>query len=360
MKVRLLTFSAISLALLGMMAMLAATASADGGPHSQRTSLTNVSNCADCHRAHDAAATNLVADSSIYALCTTCHGPGGETAEDVVDGWYNNNSGTTGPLKGGGFSNATMNVTYAITAPVQAGTNSQHDVVGFGTYTNGTVWGFGAINASADPGMASFALQCSTCHDPHGGSGVDGTGKRVKTYRILRGDIGAKLGLVPGSVAYTVPDTSGHKYTITSLITDTVPFKYYGQTYSSVNDTTGSDNNLAPLLSSWCATCHTRIHATSGPNPETNSSGDAIYNFRHRTDGSSVDFNFDPTKAPVNNPPGGAPSCVTCHVSHGSSATFVDRNGVPIVETYPGGTGQLDSTLLRINGRGVCEACHNK
>lgn len=363
MKVRWLSILVIMLAMVGMMALLAATAKADGGPHSQRTSLTNVSNCAECHRAHDAAATKLVVDATVYDLCTTCHGPTGETAENIVDGWYSRSITQTGPLKGGGFSNATMNVSWVVTAPVQAGTNSQHDVVGFGSYTDGTVWGFGAINATADPGMANFALNCSTCHDPHGGSGVgtivkNGVTIRQPTYRILRSDLGSKLGVVLTPV--TVPDTSKHQYYISSTVSDTVPYRYYGQKYTTGDETTATDNNLASTISDWCALCHTRVHADLGDDPANTSSGDAIYDFRHPTDGSNVSFNFNPSGAPVNKPSGGAPSCFTCHVSHGSTASFVDRNGNAIVEPYPGGTGQLDSTLLRMNGRGVCEACHNK
>ena len=57
----------------------------------------------------------------------------------------------------------------------------------------------------------------------------------------------------------------------------------------------------------------------------------------------------------------GAPRCITCHLSHGSPAL---ESSLITDQTSPGinvsGTPHLDSTLLRIDQRGVCQACHNK
>jgi hypothetical protein len=57
----------------------------------------------------------------------------------------------------------------------------------------------------------------------------------------------------------------------------------------------------------------------------------------------------------------GAPRCITCHLSHGSPALM---STLITNQTSPGinqpGTPNLDSTLLRIDQRGVCQACHNK
>jgi predicted CXXCH cytochrome family protein len=356
MKVRLFVLLAITLAVLGAMAITAGSVNADAGPHRKQSSVTP-SNCADCHRAHTGSGSNILAYSSAYALCTTCHGPT-DTIQDVVDGVFNFPGGTAQPLRGGGFAHVTMNNTDSGAAVGNTPTTSAHAVVGMPGYVSNvigdTVWGFGALG-TANAGISNFALQCSTCHDPHGGSGAGG----VATYRILRSDLSQKLGFSVTPV--TVADTAGsHVYTISDLTTDL----YYGQTYSSVNDA-NSDNNLVSGpsgISQWCAECHTRIHAAGGLAPETTSSTDTIFNFRHRTDGNNVAFNFNPLGPPVNNP-GAAPSCFTCHVSHGSNASNASFGGpieVPFPGTAEGGGQYLDSSLLRLDKRGVCEACHNK
>jgi predicted CXXCH cytochrome family protein len=353
MKVRLFVLLAIALAVLGAMAFTAGSVNADAGPHHKQSSVT-ASSCADCHRAHTGSGSNILAYSSAYALCTTCHGPT-DTIQDVVDGVFNFPGGTTQPLRGGGFAHVTMNNTYSGSAVGQSNSTSEHAVLGMPGYVSNvitdTVWGFGALG-TANAGIANFTLQCSTCHDPHGGSGSGG----VATYRILRSDLSQKLGFSVSPV--TVADTVSHTYTISDLTTD----HYYGQTYSSTNDQTGVDNNLVLSISDWCAVCHTRVHASSGLAPETNSSGDTIFNFRHRTDGNNVAYNFNPLGAPVDNP-GAAPSCFTCHVSHGSNASNASFGGpieVPFPGTAEGGGQYLDSSLLRLDKRGVCEACHNK
>lgn len=371
MKVRLFILFAITLAALGAMAFTATSATADGGPHRQRTSLAKLTSCGECHRAHTAESAKLVAASSVSDLCLSCHG-GTHTNEDVTKGLYNlaAKDSTTpfspnAPLKGGGFQFVTMNDGYVTsTVPSNVATTSAHQVVGsmFPSYTGGTIWGSGSSASGA--GLANFALQCSTCHDPHGGSGVglkaDGT--RNASYRILRSDLASKTGVSTAPV--WVQDSTTKRYFITNVLTSTLPGIYYGQKYPKAGDeNTATDNNLMPDISDWCAGCHGRIHAAAGDNPANKSSGDAIYDFRHPTDGSNVDFNFNPLKAPVNDP-GAAPGCFTCHVSHGSNSSLADSRGGTLQVPVPGGdekTGPyLDSALLRLDGRAVCEACHNK
>jgi hypothetical protein len=51
--------------------------------------------------------------------------------------------------------------------------------------------------------------------------------------------------------------------------------------------------------------------------------------------------------------------CQTCHLPHGSSAAmsgFADPTGAWAAGT----TDALDSSLLRMDSRGVCQACHQK
>jgi hypothetical protein len=57
----------------------------------------------------------------------------------------------------------------------------------------------------------------------------------------------------------------------------------------------------------------------------------------------------------------GAPRCITCHLTHGSPAlmsTLITDQTSPGIDQA--GTPNLDSTLLRIDNRGVCMACHNQ
>ncbi len=378
MKVRLLILIAVALAILGTMALQSGTAKADGGPHGGFNLTTGA--CPDCHRTHTGASTKLIADASIYALCTSCHGNvAGSHLEDVIDGIYLNTTPRTGavngPLKGGGFVNTTMATAATITGTVgSTAVTSAHQVQGMTGYTSDTVWGFGALggpNANTS-GLTSFTLQCSTCHDPHGGagSGTHTSGSNVVrngTYRLLRTDIGQKLGQTVNEV--TVNDTTNHWYTIS----DTTNDWYYGQTYDATSDK-GTNNDLPTTLSNWCSTCHTRIHTsdntgTGSSGPAETTSGDSIFTFRHPTTGSNVVKNFDPTKPAVDSPgdlpgvgqPVDAPSCLTCHVAHGSSATTALEYGTThAVVQYPGTSTYVDSTLLRLNGYGTCEECHNK
>jgi hypothetical protein len=53
----------------------------------------------------------------------------------------------------------------------------------------------------------------------------------------------------------------------------------------------------------------------------------------------------------------GGPRCITCHVSHGSNA---DAGAFTELETSIVTGDTLGSTLLRVNGRTVCQACHAK
>jgi hypothetical protein len=47
-------------------------------------------------------------------------------------------------------------------------------------------------------------------------------------------------------------------------------------------------------------------------------------------------------------------TCLTCHFAHGTSATM-GTNSAGAAQT-----GAQDSSLLRWNNRGVCQACHQK
>jgi hypothetical protein len=164
------------------------------------------------------------------------------------------------------------------------------------------MWGNGALGT---PGAGpSFALDCGSCHDPHGNG----------QYRILR----------------TVPAGSG---SLGAVVTDQPdPKNYRAVNYLYM----GVDVSLAQI-SSWCAQCHTRYMSTG-----VAATVDPIYTNRHRSDGSSNR------------------ACVTCHAAHGSNALMTGPYS-STVEWPGGGVGTTDSNnsrLLKMDNRGICKKCH--
>ncbi len=294
----------------------AAPASADNGPHVKGAGLTP-DTCAACHRAHTAKAPYLLKESQT-ALCYTCHGASGAGSnEDVQDGvgWSGaGRSGTKGALRGGGFEYALVDSGnpsgngYVGEIPVRgsgAAVTSTHSVNESGQ----TAWGNGPISAEANYGK-TIDLTCGSCHDPHGNG----------NYRILRPipvESGAESGV-------TIPDAATKVYTTTN--------------YWEVEDENAP--GFIANISAWCATCHTRYLAGKG-SARTNS-GDAVFTFRHRTNFTSQ----------------GSPTCVQCHVAHGSNASMGSYSSA--VANPDGGAVGGDSRLLRIDNRGVCQMCHNK
>lgn len=366
--------------------------------------------CAGCHRAHTATGPELLKASTTFALCTTCHGAA--SGLDVVDGveWQTNSShkvipasAPVGGTKGGGFVQSFMNTTMknppiapstgwttpnSLTSPtvvLQAST-SAHQVNGMPGYTTGTAWGYGAINSGA--GMSNVALECTSCHDPHGGAGGTTTSTdpttgvvtitRVPTYRILRANTAAQIGGTGTGVVVPEDASATHEFVVDSAApldktSGTPPYPvatpvptdsgtYYGQTYQLTGLT---ETQSMQTISNWCATCHTRIHTSDATsNPATNSSGDPIFTYRHDTTGGSVENNLGTAQLR----PTGTPGCLTCHTAHGSSAASTGQAATVlkpgVTAVAPGqiqpATDYLDSSLLRLDSRGVCEVCHNK
>ena len=315
-----------------LMLLWTAPAFADNPPHDGNYTATTDS-CAGCHRTHTGSGAGLLKTTSAYNLCMACHGvTSGGANTDVKDGVYL--AGNL-PLKGGGFVNAKMNTSLGASATTAVVT-SKHSVNGMTGYTPGILWGIGAVNSGAG---TSFTLECYSCHDPHGKSGANG----ATTYRVLRSVPRYVTGA--SNVPSTVPDVTIKEYTVKDATG-----KYYGENYPATDDNNLTDNTKITALTGWCSTCHIRTHG-AGSATGAISSGDSIFAYRHRTDGSNI------TNSAVN----GDPACLTCHVGHGSSAIMgAYSSAVPKPGTAEGGGSYLDSSLLRVNNRGVCELCHNK
>jgi predicted CXXCH cytochrome family protein len=379
------------------------TAQADNGPHISTAATaagsvnintaSGAGRCAACHRTHTAKAKMLL-KAAQPALCYTCHGGGAGANTDVQNG----TSGSSDlALRGGGFEYAligadaaskTMSLpaagstrmgTAGQTVPVGASeaTTSKHQIDGV---TSGTMWGNGAISATANTGQAAVTLECGSCHDPHGNGNyrilkpvpVDAgalVSKEIAPAKAAVPAVVAVIGVVddpatplvnefvaavaakaavpavpavmsPGAAGVVIPDAATKKYTTVNYwdVADrTVPLTKGGTAPLA----TEADGYIANV-SQWCSTCHTRYLAQA-PAYETDS-GDAVFTYRHTS--NRID------KAGVSRP-----NCIQCHVSHGSNAQMTGA----AVGLNPGDTPAPAgaSRLLRVDQRGTCVMCHN-
>lgn len=290
---------------------------ADSGPHGGGYTATTDA-CAGCHRAHTATQGNLLL-SNTRDLCLTCHGSTASGAQtNVTDGVYSQYRNVSGDF----VNKDTLGVEGTVGAPLLGGgfdfyrnqgqvayqpTTSSHDVSGSVT----SVWGLGTANTGQTAEMAT-GLTCGTCHDPHGSS----------NYRILRTSV------------------NGHAVSVTSH--EDGNWDYTAEHWGSG-------------ISNFCSACHEN-YLGGGP---LNTGG--VVHFRHEIDMNySVGDNDNPeitgfqgyTLPLANSGQGDQVVCTTCHLPHGTSAAQ-DINSASANITG-------DSSLLRIDNRGVCEVCHQK
>jgi predicted CXXCH cytochrome family protein len=306
------------LAFAAVMALTAGAdiASADGGPHIATGSNATPDKCASCHRIHTGQTDTLLkSGATVSEFCYSCHGNGGPGSDLAVqEGTYYGGSGAGAPyggkpasttvgLRAGGFDMSRIDTTDPSFEEIgvlgtQQPVTSWHTVDGS---TMGTIWGNGAINSGSGP---TYAMDCTSCHDPHGNG----------QYRILRPiPLGSSA-----STAVTVTDEPNPKvYTTTN--------------YFSVGPVSGVQ------MSSWCASCHTRYLSSS-----TNDSGDDIFAYRHRSNGSL------------------GTACIKCHAAHGTNAAasgaYSSSGGFPGGGT--GTTATAETKLLKMDNRGICLKCH--
>jgi len=345
---------------LAFMAQPTGTANADNGPHIKGWGATP-DGCAACHRVHRGVNEFLLLEE-VESLCASCHGNSAlGSVLNVMDG---TNEADNGALRAGGFETARIN-TVDPTLPIsrvgtaESGAQCRNGIdddadgvvddgcpptigalaAGSGEPTQSkhsidssaqTIWGNGAINAVANPGLAGYDLSCGKCHDPHGNG----------NYRILR--------TVPegsGGAGYAVPDTYPKVYTTGN---------YFDMTFTGSTTT----DNILKDTSAWCSQCHTRYlaarRAALPADASREDSGDAVFKFRHTSAGWG-NSSATPPVASNNNR-----ACITCHAVHGSNATAGTYSGaVPLPNGFAG-TGAADSRLLKMDNRGMCQKCHNK
>ena len=102
-------------------------------------------------------------------------------------------------------------------------------------------------------------------------------------------------------------------------------------------------------MNNWCLACHTRYFSTD-PSSERvdpiSGSPDTIFRYQHQTTTS------------------GQTVCTTCHVSHGSNAAMTGAfsGAFPYPDdptAAPPALTSASSRLLKVNGRGTCQLCHD-
>ncbi len=289
------------------------TTSATGGPH-EGTFTTLTDSCAICHRAHTGEAAKILAATSQYDLCISCH-DGTSANTKVTTGVYlgTTNGTQNAGLRGGGFVRALMNTTASgsfNTTGTPTDITSKHTVGA----SSATAWGSGN-STSGD----TVALECGNCHNPHGNS----------WYRLLRPKP-TSLAAFDNLTSVNITDEGTKTYTIT----------YDGSNY---RDLSAYSSNTTSKMADWCGQCHTRYIAGNGSG--STDPGSSPFLYRHVTDNMSGE-------------------CLACHVAHGTSASMSGRAaGVP----WPAGASPdwqdtdegNDSRLLYIDNRGVCIQCHS-
>ena len=318
---------------------------ANGGPHGGYTATTDA--CAGCHRAHTAAAASLLIDS-VPNLCFTCHGSSATgAATNVTDGVYEGVGG--GNLLAGGFVNyqgVPVTSTHSVNGTWQnawgSGTtwNSTYECAGCHNADSGLVWP-GAPTWGISPGAwptypgrgenVTMPLTCTSCHDPHGG----------RNYRVLQQRLhppAAQQEDPPGYVLVTSNETGGQNPNQPG----------YAANYTNPAYRLG--------LGDWCTGCHFTYHQNISAMPFNAEDGKGrITRYRHNM---NVTLGALTTTLPLEDPSGNGASaddqlfCLSCHFAHGSN---VSMTGLA-VNVAPAN----DTTLLRMDNRGVCQECHKK
>jgi hypothetical protein len=381
---------------------------ANMGPHGGYLADTDA--CAECHRAHTApssvtwtdnqggqkSALLLTGAASMEDFCLACHDNTSQGADtNVLDGLYEGTlygGETTTTLLGGPFGRIDPSVGHqgALYAPGGMAVTSTH-------LTNGKSWGaygggtFGSKSTASQDASgdavtllgtgAKIVMDCSSCHDPHGTS----------NYRLLKAVVyGVNVGgYGPGPASLPTPFViSREKGFPQGGFALHTKYSGYEPDYTVAKYAVAPDGSDASKgMSGWCAGCHTTYMAKES----TYNAGDGYgYVVRHRHPINVPMSNFGgPTSVVVtntllpfahidgfdaglgtgvtDNKPGDWIECLTCHNAHGAStvmtgwANVADPANDLRVNTGTGGTPPTnDSALLKMDSRGVCEACHDK
>jgi predicted CXXCH cytochrome family protein len=366
--------------------LAAIPALADGGPHVSTINNgslgINADSCAGCHRAHTAQGPFLLNAADEEALCLTCHGAAGTgSTVDVMTGVQYTlggdglRSGTIlGATRNGGFDQArigasevyristatrSLRTKVPVLATAEDVTSAHLELAENGLNLPGFAWGNGPDLSGKG---AAVEISCGSCHNPHGNG----------QYRILNpvptATVTAADPFYPVAAPALVDDAplpgpgDTRNYTVIQTVS-TSPLLYASDVVAGGYPATAGDyfhrgvpwdtrtHNDAPnaqpstfnaQITAWCSACHTRYYSEDdGTNPTPND----IFKYQHNTQSNRA--------------------CTTCHVAHGSNAAMTadPRTGTTFAENfpYPGKKPIISnsSRLLKIDGRGTCQACHD-
>ena len=395
----ILLFAAAALAVL----LVPAIALANNGPHGGY--LADSEACAGCHRAHTAPSSVtwvdskqqvksalLLSDSSeVYLECLACHDSTSQGADtNVLDGVYEGTKyGTTNAnLISGAFGRED--------ASLGRGTlwDGQNNMVTSTHTMNGQSWGawgggaFGSTSTSSVDASGNYpatlgtgakiVMDCGTCHDPHGSS----------NYRILKDVV---YGVSVGGYTGTSTDPNPTPYVISKEVGYPIggfrlhtTFDAYIPNYTKAQYSVAPGGDATKGMTGWCIGCHT-TYATKTSQYDAGDGFGFVDRHRHPMNVPLSNFagprslivtdlpapialahNTDANGA-VTNSSSDWIECLTCHNAHGAStvmtgwANVADPANDPQANSGLGGTPPTnDSALLKMDNRGVCEACHNE
>lgn len=356
-----------------------------------------------------------------YLFCLACHDNAAQGADtNVMGGVYQGTAyGTSGgDLISGAFGSVgtTQGALYDSHGNAVSSThliNSQS----WGAYGGG-LFGQKAADVVAggnDPALYGtgnkIVMDCSTCHDPHGSS----------NYRLLKDAVngvavggydGTASDLDPFGTAYSAQNPKPTPYVISNEVGYPqggfqlhIKYPNYDPDYTTALYAKPPANDTNKGMTGWCVGCHTTYNvAVRGTSPITATpnyivSSSSVYNAgdtlglvaRHRHPMNVPLSNYLGAQGLVTGSTLGLPvahdaseqrstgsplyvagnytssdwvDCLTCHNSHGATTTMTGWAdlGAASTEEVVGSRGVMptDSNLLKMNNRGVCEACHNK
>lgn len=400
----------LTLAIVALSALLVpASAFANFAVHGNFVNDTDA--CAGCHRAHtsvssltwqdagqkDHSALLVSGATAMYEFCYVCHDTQGYSADtNVRDGvYYGTENGKEGAiLNGGGFESFDM-------TPVTS--THLYNGKSWGAYGGGYA-GAGAVGADGQilgenlGESEQIKMDCTTCHDPHGSS----------NYRILKAYVNGNYvgGYQPsGDPENPTPDgfvssveTGWPSATGFMLHTSYAAYQpnYTTPMYAKGYDQATGAANSSKGMSGWCSGCHstylgdstkqyTKADGTTYESlASTYNAGDgaglqlrhkhpinvelSTYNAADKTSMIVTDLVLplanDNTENKVGVPLKKSDSdwieCLTCHRAHGTASVMKGYAADPAAYNLPTFPSSKPSALLRLDNRGVCEACHNK
>ncbi|MDO8964513.1 MAG: cytochrome c3 family protein [Coriobacteriia bacterium] len=382
---------------------------ANAGPHGGY--IANTEACAGCHRAHTAPSSITWTDSSnvqhsalllstatrLDQFCLVCHDAGAQGGDtNVVDGIFEgstivNGSTGGGKLLGGAFGrfdpagaqgpgqyDGDGNLVSSTHTYWYDGTDGKWQAWGGGAFGSASVLeASGNVNAvSFLGGGAKIAMDCGSCHDPHGS-----TNYRIlkdKVYGVPVGGYSGGTELDPDPFPYVISAEVGYPTAGFRLHTQ---YGAYIPNYTSAQYAKAPGGDASKGMVGWCVGCHT-VYASK---TSSYNAGDGYgYGTRHRHPVNVPLTNYQGARSlvittsplplahdvaeagTVANSQSDWIDCLTCHNAHGASTVMTGYANVassldPAPNSGSGGVDPTnDSALLKMNNRGVCEACHNK